>query len=230
MKISVIIPTLNEEGRIGKTVRFLLQNGAESVCEVIVVDGGSSDATVNEANAAGARVLLASEKGRARQMNYGASQSRGEVLYFVHADTLPPATFARDIIQALTEGWQSGSFRYRFDSQKYMLRINSFFTRFPWLFCQGGDKTYFILQQTFQSLGGYDPHHVVMEEYDFLRRARKAGISYKVLPVQAVVSARKYDNNSWLRVQMANLIVFNLWAYGLVPPQKLKLWYLQMLK
>lgn len=229
MKISVIIPALNEEQCIGKTVDYLLQKGGERVCEVIVVDGGSSDKTVREAKEAGATVLRSPESGRARQMNFGASHSHGDILYFVHADTRPPVSFAKDILNALAEGWQSGSFRYRFDSEKFMLRVNSFFTRFPWLFCQGGDKTYFILRKTFEELGGYDPGHVVMEEYDFLRRARKAGVTYKVLPVQAVVSARKYDKNSWLRVQIANFIVFNLWAWGFARPEKLRAMYVQML-
>ena len=229
MKISIIIPTLNEARSIGQTVRFLLRHGGAQVYEVIISDGGSKDATCQLAEEAGAKVIHSPGKGRALQMNFGVEKSAGDVLYFVHADTQPPETFASDIETAMREGWRTGSFQYRFDSNKFMLRINSFFTRFSWLFCQGGDKTYFIRKSDFLALGGYDPDHVVMEEYDFLRRAKKEGLNYLIVPRQAIVSARKYDQNSWLRVQIANFVVFNLWAWGLAQPQTLRSLYVRML-
>src|SRR5687767_11149429 len=100
--ISVIIPVYNEEGVIGKTVRYLKSVSRHDVIkEIIVVDGGSSDNSVNEANMAGARVIGSPRKGRAAQMNEGARVAEGNILYFVHADSLPPPSFPDDIMEAV---------------------------------------------------------------------------------------------------------------------------------
>jgi rSAM/selenodomain-associated transferase 2 len=230
MKFSVIIPTLNEADNIGKTVRHIQQHGGERLLEIIVTDGGSTDATMEEAARAGARVFLAPIKGRGGQMDYGARQSNGGILYFVHADTLPPPTFAADIEAGIRAGWRMGNFRYDFNSPRRSLRFNAFFTKFRWFFTQGGDRTFFILRETYFALGGYDPRCVLMEEYDFLRRAKKAGHDFVVLPAKCLVSARKYEKNSWLRVQLANFVAYHLWAGGWVSPAKLKWLYWKMLR
>lgn len=230
MSISIVIPALNESACIGQTVAHLLQYGGGHVQEVLVVDGGSTDDTVGQAEAAGAMVLPAPEKGRALQMNFGAAHSQGDIVYFVHADTLPPACYAGDILQAVQNGYQMGNFEYRFDRAGWLLQCNAWFTKLPFLFCQGGDKTFFIRKQDFQALGGYDAKHIVMEEYDFVRRARKAGYKLAILPAKCTVSARKYERNSWMRVQAANLLVYNLWSWGLAKPDKLKDIYRKILR
>lgn len=222
MHISIIIPTFNEAQNIPKTVAHLQRHGGSAVCEILVVDGGSTDTTVQAARTSGATVLVSPQKGRAQQMNFGAQNSRGEVLYFIHADTLPPQTYVQDIQAACAQGWAMGNFRYRFDSNRWLLRFNAAFTRFSFMFCQGGDKTLFVQRDLFWALGGYDPRFVIMEEYDFLRRAKKSGYDWVVLPRECLVSARKYEKNSWLRVQFANIVVFNLWALGLAEPPTLK--------
>lgn len=230
MIISVIIPALNEEKGIGRTVQHLRRFGGNDLLEVLVIDGGSTDNTVRAAGAAGATVLSSPEKGRSAQMNFGARQSKGDILYFVHADTIPPETYTGEIFKALSDSdTHMGCFSYRFESPSLMLRINSFFTRLPFMFCQGGDKTFFIRRSVFFDLGAYDLKHVIMEEYDFLRRARKSGYKLAVLPQKCLVSARKYENNSWLRVQLANLVVYNLWSWNLARPEKLKVFYRRML-
>jgi rSAM/selenodomain-associated transferase 2 len=229
MTISIVIPTLNEAERIGPLVRFLLRHGGPVVAEILVIDGGSRDGTPDVAAAAGATVI-ASAPGRAVQMNTGAAAARSPILYFVHADTQPPESFASDIRQALADGWPMGCFRYRFDSPSLMLKINSWFTRFHWLWCQGGDKTFFIKNELFTQLGGYNEQLVIMEEYDFLIRAQAAGKPFTVLPKNALVSARKYEGRTWLQVQVANFTVFNLWRFRLAQPATLKRLYAQLLE
>lgn len=209
MNISIIIPTLQEVQHIPSLVPYLRQHGGEAVREILVVDGGSTDGTVEAARAAGAMVWQVPKEGasRAAQMNLGAAHATGQVLYFVHADTLPPTTFASDIQKALRDGYVMGCYRYQFDSPRWILKFNAWFVRFQWLWCQGGDKTFFILPSVFHAYQGYNPRFVVMEEYDFLRRATQRYQLY-IIPKNVVVSARKYANNSWLRVQIANAVAF----------------------
>ena len=227
-RISVIIPVLQEAATIDPQVRYLLRHGGPDLCEVLVVDAGSTDDTAILAGQAGARVLQCPVRSRAAQMNFGARQARGGILYFVHADTRPPESFAADIAATLAAGYPMGCFRYRFDRPGWLLRVNAWFNRLPWLWCQGGDKTFFIRGELFARLGGYDERYVIMEEYDFLRKAMPRYRLYTV-PKYARVSARKYDKNSWLRVQMANMIIFTGFRLG-VAPGRLKRWYKTLLK
>ncbi len=228
MKLSVIIPTLNESANIVRLLNFLKLHAHGALEEIIVVDGGSQDGTPELARQAGAKVLLCSAPSRAVQLNRGAAEARAEVLYFVHADTLPPPNFARSIEKALDSGLKMGCFRYHFDSDSRLLKVNAWFTRFDFLWCQGGDKTFFISRDAFMDLGAYDETFVCMEEYDFIRRARKK-YAVPTLSDTAIVSARKYEQNSWLRVQLANLLVFNLFRWG-IEPVKLRRIYRKVLR
>ncbi len=235
MTISVIIPTFNEAINLSKTIAHirtaaLSKNSNCKIAEILVVDGGSTDGTVRLAKKAGAKVLTAPQKGRGAQLHFGAENATGDIFYFVHADVLPPLTFIEDIEKAVDQGWLMGNFEYCFDSEKFFLRVNAFFTRFRWFFTQGGDRTFFILRKTYFQLGGYSPQFVIMEEYDFLRRAIKAGYDFVLLPCKCTVSARKYENNSWLRVQIANFIAYNLWAWGLASPLKVRKIYSSLLR
>jgi rSAM/selenodomain-associated transferase 2 len=226
-KISVIIPTLNEAANIGRLVDHLRKHGGTALEEILIVDANSGDQTATIASDAGARVLQCDVCNRAAQMNVGASRAKSPVLYFVHADTIPPTSFAEDIQQALASGQVMGCFRYQFDSPRWILKFNAFFVRFRWLWCQGGDKTFFIRSEVFEELGGYDAHYVVMEEYDFLRRALKK-YPLCILPKNALVSARKYERNSWFRVQVANLGAFTMFRRG-AEPEKIRQFYKSML-
>lgn len=213
--ISVIIPTLNEASRIGRLIERLRQ---VQPCpyEILVADAHSSDGTAQRAREMGVGVVLCEKCSRAAQMNAGAKQAKGRVLYFVHADTLPPPDYLRRIADAMEAGVVMGCFRYRFDRDTWLLRLNAWFTRFDFLWCQGGDKSFFIRRETFEALGGYDENCVVMEEYYFLRKAMKR-YRLHIEPAYMTVSARKYETNSWLRVQMANIGAFAMFRLGFAP-------------
>ncbi len=223
MQITIVIPVLNEAARIDGLVRYLLKNDKGLVAEIIVVDGGSSDSTVELARAAGALVLKSQLQSRAAQMNLGAQQAQSDWLWFVHADTLPPASFPDDLRNVVSRGYVCACYRYRFDSNAFLLRINSYFNRFSMLWCQGGDKTFFIQKALFESYGGYNERYVIMEEYDFLRRMCQK-IKLHTIPKNALVSARKYESNSWLRVQLANMLTFTMFRFG-VEPMTMKRFY-----
>ncbi len=98
-RISIIIPVLNEAETIGSLLEYLIKNStASNISDVIVVDGGSTDGTQTSVSSFHNVILLNSEKGRAKQMNFGASQAKGSILYFLHADSFPPKHFDQLII------------------------------------------------------------------------------------------------------------------------------------
>lgn len=202
-KISIIIPTYNEAEHIGPLLHYLKLHGGNDIAEIIVSDGGSTDDTAAIATKAGAILLPSPAKGRAAQMNYGTTMATGIIYYFVHADTLPPESFATDIISAVNEGYACGRYRTKFDSTKWLLKLNAFFTRFNWFICYGGDQTFFITKELFVSLDGYNQTMQIMEEFDLTERAQQQA-RYRIFRKATLVSARKYDGRSWWQVQMAN--------------------------
>ncbi len=227
MTISVIIPTVNEADIIYDQVSFIRQYGGEAVLQVLVCDGDSDDETVLHAEKAGAHIVRCAERNRALQMNAGALKATGDVLFFVHADTQLFPGFVEDIREALVRGFDAGCYRYVFDKEKFMLKLNAFCTRFSFLFCRGGDQTLFIKKSTFKALNGFNEDFVIMEDYDFLNRLGKR-YRFFIIPKNVVVSARKYKSNAWLRVQLANLIAFSMFRFH-ISPKKIKIAYKKML-
>jgi len=213
MKISVIIPTFNEAENISGLLTYLKElEGAQNL-EIIVSDGGSTDNTLELANQSRVLALLSPKKGRAGQMNYGVSKASGSVYYFIHADTKPCATCVEDIEDALNVGFDCGSFRTQFDKNSFLLKINAWFTRFNYLFFRGGDQSIFVTKDLFNRIKGYDEHYYIMEDYDFLNKVWAQG-TFKLIPKATLVSARKYENNTWLSVQLANLKVVRMFKKG----------------
>ncbi len=227
MKVSVIIPTLNEARHIGGLVSFIRKAGGESVAEVIVVDAQSTDGTAEVARHAGAVLLVSDVPSRAVQMNLGARYATGDVLYFVHADVKIVPSFVEDITRAVAAGWSAGCYRFAFDSNKMILKINSYFTRFDRMMCRGGDQTMFVIREVFDKLHGFDTDFTIMEEYEFIGRLRKH-YTFGIIPKSVKVSARKYETNSWLRVQVANLTAFMMFFLKR-KPSSIKAFYKRML-
>ncbi|GAA4381311.1 TIGR04283 family arsenosugar biosynthesis glycosyltransferase [Hymenobacter koreensis] len=216
MNISVIIPTCNEAGNIGRLVQQLRQHDPTHDVEIIVVDADSTDGTAAVAHQAGATVLCSPKPGRASQMNYGAQHATGDILYFVHADVGIHPGYVTTIRRAVREGYAAGCYRFRFDSRHPLLRINSYGTRFEGIMSRGGDQTLFITRDLFQRLGGFDEYYCIMEDFDIIRRIRREA-RFLIVPHDVVVSARKYETNSWLRVQLANLTAFSLFFLKVRP-------------
>ncbi len=210
--ISIIIPTYNEEECIGKLIRYLKSHTPNNV-QIIVSDGGSTDNTIKIATGEGAMVVSGKNRGRAAQMNFGASFASGSILYFIHADCLPPESFYNKIIQSIREGSVLGRFQTRFDSKSILLKINSFFTRFDWFMCYGGDQTFFIKEPVFKKLNGFKEDMLIMEDYEIVRRAR-THYRYTVLKGEVLVSARKYKNNSWIKIQLGNRMIVKMYRRG----------------
>jgi rSAM/selenodomain-associated transferase 2 len=227
MQISTIIPTLNEADHIEMLIGRLRDGGAGALAEIIVADAGSTDSTAALAEKCGARVVHYDARSRPEQMNLAAKIAIGDVLYFVHADTLPPENYAELILRGIDKGADFGCFRFRFDSDRPELRFNSRATRLPLMICRGGDQSLFVSRQLFDRLGGFDESHIVMEDYDIIRRGKKHG-RFVILPADVTVSARKYVDNSYTKVNLANFAVFSLYYLG-VKPEKLKALYKRMI-
>lgn len=212
MDITIIIPTFNEAANIGCLIGFLQKHTDARI--IVANSPETTDATTEIATSAGVEVLSCSVPGRAPQMNAGALNADTDLLYFVHADTLPPVSFVEDIRAAIENGYDLGYFRYRFDSDRPMLVVNSYCTRFDGVFAGGGDQTLFIKKEAFGQLDGFRNDLRLMEDFDLVKRARKAGMSHILIQKDAVVSARKYTANSWLKVNLVNLLVFFLFHCG----------------
>ena len=213
LHISIIIPTYNEAKNIATLIRHLKAAPGTASAQIIVSDGSSEDATLEAARAAGATAILSPVKGRAGQMNNGVQHATGDVLYFVHADTLPPLSYPQDIAAAVARGYDCGSYRTAFDSPKPMLKVNAFFTRFNYLFLRGGDQSIWLTRARWDTVGPYREDMRIMEDYEFLQRLWTCG-KFCLHPKATLVSARKYDEATWLQVQLANLKVVRMWRRG----------------
>jgi len=174
-QISVIIPVLDEAEVIGLTLSTVVETPE---IELIVVDGGSQDATAEIARSYGARVLT-SPPGRARQMNAGANVAAGEFLLFLHADTRLPAQFAGEVRRILAvPGVIAGAFELRIDGTGWGLRLveraanlRSRLLQLPY-----GDQGLFLRAAQFHALGGY-PEIAFLEDFELLRRLRAEGMT-----------------------------------------------------
>ncbi len=213
MKVSLIIPTYNEAENIGALLDFLIENGDESLLEIIVADGGSTDATLEAAKKTGVKTVLSPKKGRAAQMNYGASIANGDLFYFVHADTKPPKTYLKDISESINQGYDLGRYLSKYDSKSWLLKMNALLSRLDTFAGMGGDQTLFITKKLFQQTGGFDGNMKIMEEFEFCGRARKQG-KYKIMMKPVLISARKYEKNSWLKIQYANYTIVKMYRNG----------------
>ena len=220
-EISIIIPTLNEEEHIGRLIRHLSDNSHE--VEIIVADGNSSDRTVEIAEKEDAEVVSVQAPSRPKQLNAGADLAKAELLYFVHADTLPPKNYAEQILKASANGNTFGCFRFRFDSDKPALAFNSWCTRLPVMMVRGGDQSLYIPRKLFDKLDGYREDFIVMEDYDIMRRGKKFA-RFTLLQDDVVVSARKYDENPYWKVNLSNFVVFSLYYLGVHPKTLLELY------
>ena len=172
MQLSIIIPALDEAaGIVGTLAR--LQTLRERGHEVIVVDGGSSDATAQLAQPLGDRVLQA-ERGRARQMNAGARSARGDVLVFLHADTSLPPDADRLILGAVERGRCWGRFDVSLDHASWLLNLVAALmnqrSRLTGM-CTG-DQAIFVTREAFERIGGY-PGIALMEDLALSRQLRR---------------------------------------------------------
>ncbi|GAB2963561.1 TIGR04283 family arsenosugar biosynthesis glycosyltransferase [Hymenobacter coalescens] len=217
--VSIIIPAYNEAAGIGALVSYLhgAAQGVGAAVEIIVADGQSTDDTAAVATAAGARVLRCPVRGRAPQMNHAAAHATAGLLYFLHADTFPPADFLPAIQRAVHAGYGSGCFRLRFDYPHWFLRLSAWFTRFEAEAVRFGDQSLFVRREVFERAGGFRTDMIVLEDQEITRRLRRCG-PFAVLPETVVTSARKYLENGIFRLQGTFALICLLYRLGVPQP------------
>ncbi len=221
MRLSIIIPVLNEERTIAATVEDLARIESD---EIIVVDGGSTDRTAEVVRDGPAR-LVVSARGRAAQMNVGARLAAGDVLLFLHADTRLPGTAAPDVEGCMADpACVGGRFDIRLDSSRPLLRIvgrmislRSRLTRVA-----TGDQAIFVRRTAFERLGGF-PEIPIMEDVAFCRALKREG-PIACLRSQVVSSARRWEQNGPVRTILLMWTLKLLYLAG-VSPARLKRLY-----
>jgi rSAM/selenodomain-associated transferase 2 len=214
MRISVIIPTLDESENVAAAIRTARQ--ADDV-EVIVCDGGSSDSTAGIARSCGANTLCTG-RGRAGQMNAGAEAATGDVLLFLHADTKLPKNYGLLIMEALKDtDIVAGAFTLSISSPLKSLRIIEWLADFRSrrMSMPYGDQAIFLRASTFRELGGF-ADMPIMEDFELMRRVKKYG-RIVILPGKAITSARRWIRNGVLRTTVINQLVILGYMAGIDP-------------
>jgi rSAM/selenodomain-associated transferase 2 len=222
LALSIVVPMLNEQASIAATLNAL-RSGAPDA-EIIVVDGGSDDLSQNVARTR-CNLLLEAKRGRANQLNAGAARASGEVLAFVHADTIVPRSFAADIASAMSNpAFAGGRFDLRLDDAALPYRLIGWLINFRSRMSRTGtgDQAIFVRREVFERLGGF-PDLEICEDLDFARKLKRAG-AVACLRSQVVTSARR-----WQRAGLARTVL-RMWTIRLaylagVSPSRLCRWY-----
>ena len=215
MKVTAIIPTLDEEARIGATIDAAWAAG---VAEVIVADGGSTDRTARIAQQRGARVITG-ERMRARQLNQGAAAATCDALLFLHADTFLPHRAAEAIVRALDGGADFGGFQIAFVEGgprlayvAFMINARTRMTHAPW-----GDQAQFCRRSAFPGF----PEIPIMEDYALAMRMKDRSA---IVPLKVHTSGRRFLTKGVVRTSVLNWTIIAAYHAG-VSPERLAKWY-----
>jgi rSAM/selenodomain-associated transferase 2 len=223
VRIAVVIPARDEAAHVSDAIRSAQEPGVE----VIVVDGGSRDATAERARACGAQVIE-SEPGRARQLALGVEAApEAEALVFLHADSILPPGWSDRVRAALAEPRVAGgAFALRFAERGARLwlvelgvRLRLALTRLPY-----GDQALFVRASVLRALGGV-PQAPIMEDLDLARGIRSRG-RLALLPEAVTTSARRYRTRGVLRTMLRNWLALAAWTLG-VDRARVAAWYRQ---
>uniref|UniRef100_A0A7S2ZQS4 Glycosyltransferase 2-like domain-containing protein n=1 Tax=Rhodosorus marinus TaxID=101924 RepID=A0A7S2ZQS4_9RHOD len=224
--ISVIIPTLNEEGSIASTIKELREGVVQkdTRLDVVVADGGSADGTKRLVKAGNARWVQAG-RGRGTQLNAAVPSTEGAFLIFLHADTRLPVGFDRVVRSTLRDETVSlGAFRLKIDSNVCGIRLVEAVAnlRSRLLGMPYGDQGFFIRRSTFDELGGF-PDMPLMEDFQMARNAKRLG---RVITAKqsAVTSGRRWEEFGVFRTTALNQIIVAGFYLG-VPVETLNKWY-----
>jgi rSAM/selenodomain-associated transferase 2 len=223
--VSIILPVLNEAEGINKILSHLRAEDRRGESEIIVVDGDPEGSTISAIEDTLA-IKAISDKGRARQMNYGASCASGAVLLFLHADTLLPGNGLARIVKAMEDPRVvAGAFDLGINTKRNIFRITEQYvalrtrlTRVPF-----GDQAVFIRREYFETIGGYRDIPI-MEDVELMKRIRRRRDRISIIPEKVLTSARRWENEGILYCTLRNWALQTLYVLG-VSPERLAKWY-----
>jgi rSAM/selenodomain-associated transferase 2 len=222
--ISIIIPALNEASRLPHLLRSLRAEAVPS--ELIVVDGGSEDRSIEIANAVVGVRVLRGERGRGRQLALGAAHAVGDVLLFLHADSVFPCGGLDAIERLMREQPQigGGNFRLVFDGEDEFSRWLTNF--YAWLRRHGiyyGDSGIFVRRATYDVIDGIRPL-AVMEDFDLVRRLERAALTTCIANPALITSSRRFIGRHPVAIVLGWLWIHLLYAVGMAPERLAKIY------
>jgi rSAM/selenodomain-associated transferase 2 len=225
IKFSIIVPVFHERDRINDLMEHLHQLDTEKTCEIIVVDGVQEMDTLRAIDSNHV-IKVSSEKGRAKQMNAGASMANGEILIFLHADTeLPILSFKKIRTVMEQEGYVAGAFDLGIKSKKLIFKIIAFLAslrsrlnRIPY-----GDQAIFIRREYFKKIGGYQ-EIPLMEDMELMKRIKKSGHEIWIFHDHVMTSPRRWKEEGVIYCILRNWTLQALYAFG-ISPHKLARFY-----
>jgi rSAM/selenodomain-associated transferase 2 len=227
-RISVIIPVLNERAHIHKCLENLQTQGLADSRQIIVVDGDAEGSTIDLVRD-GEVLCLKSAPGRGRQMNAGAAVADGEILLFLHVDTVLPAGALENISGIMaTQKYVAGAFDLAIDSKRLFLKYIAFRAR-----CRSrqnripyGDQAIFIRRDYFERLGGFS-EIPIMEDVDLMRRIKKDRQKIHILRDRVLTSPRRWEAEGPLYTTMRNQFLLSLYYLGVSPERLSRLYGIQ---
>jgi len=212
--ISIIIPALNEAKTLPTICESLIDMGHEG--QIIIVDGGSTDRTPQLAASYGQ--LLYANANRALQMNAGAKNAQGKILWFLHADCIPHPNSVNAIQKVMANrNIVGGAFSYRMDAKGIIYRLSEFLSNeknrlFRWFY---GENGIFVRKTVFEALGGYR-EIPIMEDIDFCLQLKKMG-KVVILPQPILSSARRWKSDGPIKNIIRNWLLQIGWRLGISP-------------
>ena len=220
-EISIIIPTLDEAENLRETLDALRDFDN---AEIIVVDGGSADATVAIARDYDVKILH-SQRGRGTQLQTGGAAASGDVLWFVHADTIAPPEAIFEIKKALKDSRiVGGNFTIRFDGERFAAKFLTWL--YPQLNLLGliyGDSAIFVRREIYERIGGFRDYPI-FEDLDFIQRLRKTG-EIATLPSIVTTSSRRFEDKSFVLTFARWTLLQILYWLGVSPETLLKIYF-----
>ena len=226
-ELSIIIPVLHEGDRIRSCLDHLAQIAADVCYEAIVVDGDADGSTLNGIGLQHPDVVqVRSRPGRGTQLNAGARVARGDILLFLHVDTLLPDLALHQILETCwNPTWVGGAFDFVIDSKRLSLRVigtvaswRSRLTRIPY-----GDQAIFVERKVFEQVQGF-PDIPIMEDVALMQTLRRSRMKIKILPAAVTVSPRRWEKEGVIRCTLRNWTLMVLYSCG-VHPRVLARWY-----
>ncbi len=198
-RISIIIPVYNEGEYISKLLNHIsCKRSGQVEMEVIVVDYNHSTPLNNP------EIIYINSplKGRSEQMNFGAANAKGEILYFLHADSYPPQNFDQLIALEIDNNKDFGCFKMQFDNEHFFLKFFAWFTRFKSNWCRGGDQSLFVRKEIFDRINGFDTSLILMEDLEIIKRLKKSAEFTVITKEPIITSSRKYEANGVCKLQL----------------------------